>query len=257
MKVTVCVFPDQEDLLEETWQRLIAHVRQEDSDLVLLGEMPFYPWPANRAEYNEALWQASMEAHARMEARFGELGDVVLASSRPQVREGRNFHEAFVWDPTHGLRAVHDKYYLPEEDGFWEATWYSRGEKLFEPIDTPVGKVGFLMCTEMWFTEHARAYGRMGVDLLLCPRATGMSSRDKWIAGGRAAAVCSGAFCLSANRGGVDAQGFTWADAGWIIDPEEAEVLGIADTDSPFCTREIDLSVASTAKSTYPRYVLE
>ena len=63
---------------------------------------------------------------------------------------------------------------------------------------------GFLICSEMWFTEHARAYAKQGIHLLLCPRATPMASVSKWIAGGRVAAVTSGAFCLSASFGGVD-----------------------------------------------------
>jgi N-carbamoylputrescine amidase len=84
-----------------------------------------------------------------------------------------------------------------------------------------------------------------------------MASSGKWLAGGRAAAVMSGAFCLSSNRSGIDATGFEWGGHGWIIEPEEGDVLAVTDRGQPFVTVDIDLAVADTAKRTYPRYVTE
>jgi N-carbamoylputrescine amidase len=75
--------------------------------------------------------------------------------------------------------------------------------------------------------------------------------------GGRAAAVMSGAFCLSSNRGGVDARGHAWGGHGWIIEPDQGTVLGTSSTERPFLTLEIDLSAAKQAKRRYPRYVSE
>lgn len=86
--------------------------------------------------------------------------------------------------------------------------------------------------------------------------ATELFSAQKWIAGGRAAAVMSGAFCLSSNRGGVDATGIQWGGHGWIIDPD-GYVLGLTSPENPFLTCDIDLSAATVAKQSYPRYVAE
>ncbi|MEO1368346.1 MAG: carbon-nitrogen hydrolase family protein, partial [Acidobacteriota bacterium] len=70
--------------------------------------------------------------------------------------------------------------------------------------------------------------------------------------------VVSGAYSLSSNFSG-DAGGELgpWGGAGWIIEPEEGEVLGVTSADAPFLTLDIDLGVADLAKSTYPRYVEE
>jgi len=83
-----------------------------------------------------------------------------------------------------------------------------------------------------------------------------MASADKWLAGGRAAAVMCGAFCLSSNRGGLDINGMEWAGQGWIIEPD-GEILGLTSLEDPFVTVDIDLQTAEKAKKTYPRYVLE
>lgn len=59
----------------------------------------------------------------------------------------------------------------------------------------------------IWFTLHARAYAKQGIQILLCPRATLFSTIDKWILTGHVAAIMSGAYCLSSNRRGYSKQG--------------------------------------------------
>lgn len=257
MKVTVCEFSNDPAGLERDWQALVAHVSSEASDLVLLPEMPFYPWAAHTDRVDAAVWQASVDAHDRWLSRLTDLSPAIVLGTRPVLEQGGRFNEGFVLDSASGYRAVHTKYYLPDEDGFWEASWYERGDGEFAPVQTEKARVGFLICTEMWFTEHARAYAKQGVHLLACPRATPLHSADKWIAGGRTAAVMAGAFCLSSNRGGVDSMGAGWGGTGWIIEPEEGRLLGLTSSEQPFQTVEIDLKAAEAAKQTYPRYVRE
>lgn len=253
MRVTVCELPDQ--VGETAWTHLIDHATAERPDILLLPEMPFSPWIAATDAESDAGWSEAVGRHDTWHARFAELQVPTVTGSRPVWDAGARFNEAFVWTADGGYLAVHRKHYLPDEPGFWEATWYQRGDGTF--ITAPAGdtSLGFLVCTEIWFTEHARSYARQGAGLVLCPRATEITSADKWIAGGRAAAVMGGAFCLSSNRTGA-ATGMTWGGNGWIIDPDGV-VLAVTSPDDPIITREIDIDVADAAKTTYPRYVLE
>jgi predicted amidohydrolase len=255
MKVTVCELANDPSELAGDWEALVRHVRAEASDLVLLPEVPFHPWIARTDHFDPAVWQASVEAHDRWMGRLAELSPAVVASSRPIVQEGKRLNQGYFWEAGHGYRPVHAKVYLPDEKGFWEASWYDRGEREFSVVGTSKARIGFLICTEIWFNVHAREYARQGIHLLVCPRATPAPSVDKWIAGGRTAAVVSGAFCLSSNFGGDN--GMPWGGSGWIIEPEEGEVLGLTSPGQPFLTLEIDLGVAEAAKQTYPRYVLD
>ncbi len=117
--------------------------------------------------------------------------------------------------------------------------------------------IGFAICTEMWFLHRAREYSKLGLQLLACPRATLSPSTGKWLAGGRVAAVVSGAFCLSSNFSGNAGAAGPWGGTGWVVEPEEGEVLATTSAASPFATVEIDLAVADAAKHTYPRYVAD
>lgn len=255
-KITVCQFPEGVDHLESAWADLRKHTEAMGSDLVLLPEMPFAPWLSAFEEPDAARWKAAAEEHRQWLPRFAELGAAVVAGSHPIEEDGDFYNEAFIWTAEAGYQAVHRKRYLPNEEGFREARWYKAAPKHFEVVDSPVGKIGFLICTEIWFTEWAREYARQGIHFLLCPRATA-SSVEKWLVGGRAAAIMSGAWCLSSNRGGLDERGWDWAGGAWIVEPEDGEVHGVTGSSAPFITLEVDATAADRAKATYPRYVVE
>ncbi len=257
MRVTVCELPDGRSELDERWPALAAHCRERASEFVLLPEMPFSPWLASSDEADQNAWMSAVVEHESWQKALVELGAGIVGGTSPIIDQGENFNEAFVWSRTGGARGVHRKHYLPDEEGFWEARWYQRGPRQFVPTDAGALRIGFLVCTEIWFTEHARGYAGNGVNLLAAPRATGLASSDKWLAGGRAAAVVSGTFCLSSNRTGTDRNGFEWGGHGWVIEPEEGDVLAVTTPDEPFVTVDIDLEVAAAAKRTYPRYVAE
>jgi N-carbamoylputrescine amidase len=219
--------------------------------------MPFSRWLAASPDVDQSVWLSAVSEHCSWRKAVSDLGPAIVIATQPVVRDGRNHNEGYVWSEDGGYLPGHLKYYLPDEAGFWEAQWYERGPKEFAAIAVDGVRIGFLICTEMWFTEHARAYATQGVQILAAPRATGLASADKWVAGGRAAAIMAGAFCLSSNRGGTDATGFEWGGHGWIIEPEEGDVLAMTTPREPFVTVNIDLEVARKAKSTYPRYVEE
>ena len=80
--------------------------------------------------------------------------------------------------------------------------------------------------------------------------------RQKWLAGGQTAAVCSGAYCLSSNLWAPAGGKADLGGLGWITDPE-GNILATTGPDDPFATAEIDLAFAQDSKRTYPRYVPE
>ena len=196
-----------------------------------------------------------MVAHDQWIPRFSELSAATVIGSRPVIQNGKRHNEGFIWTPDSGYQASHVKYYLPNEEGFWEASWYQRGKRDFTVVQSGKINVGFLICTELWFFEHAREYSRQDIHLLVCPRVTPQSSVDKWIAGGRAAAVVSGAFCLSSNLIGPNTEEISFGGAGWVTEPEEGTVLVVTSRNYPFLTLDIDLEKAEKANRTYPRYV--
>lgn len=253
MKVTICQMRNEGDGLRHDWESLVIHATKHKPDLVLLPEMIFSRWLAVNEVRDEAAWEAAVKSHDEWLERLSELGCTV-AGTRP-VSEPNAQNHGFLYTETDGLAHVHTKYYLPNDAGFWEANWYERGEKSFEPFQAGQAKAGMMICTDVWFTEHARKLGREGIQLLLNPRATDYGTEDKWLAGARACAVVSGAFVLSSNHSGGKYPA-KMGGMGWVVDPNGV-VLGVTSFDEPYLTLDIDLNSADKAKESYPRYVLE
>jgi N-carbamoylputrescine amidase len=255
VKVTFCEMSDDRDRFADEWERLRRHVSREASDLVLLPEMPFYFWFCAEPKFDKKVWKEAVTEHAVWMERLGELGSPVVLGTRPVDMGKRRVNEGFVWTEKDGAMGVQLKNYLPDEPGFYEATWYRRGDRTFSPFVASGLKGGFLICSDLWSMASARAFGRAGVHLLAVPRTTGMASVEKWLVGGRAAAVVSGAYCVSSNRAGKRGEA-EFGGTGWAVDPD-GQVIGLTSGTKPFVTVEVDIGNAEKAKKTYPRSALE
>jgi len=257
MRVTVCQLQVDADGREAEWRQLQDHLSAKKSDFLLLPEMPFAPWLASSPDFDPADWQQAVASHEEWIGRLDELGVPTVASTRPINKGARRHNQAYVWQSGESLINAHDKYYLPDEDYYWEASWYQPPNAArFVACQAGPTVVGFQICTEMWFMQHAREYGKQGVQLNLVPRATPHESTAKWVAGGQAAAVISGAYCLSSNLFALPGAEANLGGVAFICGPE-GDVLATTDAAHPFATLNIDLDLADRAKATYPRYVID
>jgi len=247
MKVTICQLHDEPDALPRDWERLVAHTRIEHTDLVLLPEMPFFPWFATVRGFNARVWERAVATHDAWEGRLEELAPAAVLGSRPIDFGNERCNAGFVWEEDTDLRGVHRKDCLPNQECLWEASWFHLAIPDFVPVRVGDVNIGFLIGAELWMMEQARIYAREHVHLLVTPRATDAVTFDRWLLGGRVAAVLAGAFGLSSNR--VDEAG-RYGGQGWIVNPD-GDVLALTSSKRPFLTLEIDLTLAGQAKSTH------
>jgi len=257
MKVTVCQLDNRPGRLDAMLDELAAHIDSQQSEFLLLPEMCFHEWLAADNNPDSEHWLAAVNSHARAILELDNLGVRAAIGTRPIINDAGSFrNQAYLWTIESGVLPVHEKYYLPNEDGYWEASWYERGERRFDlchALDTPIG---VQICTEMWFFEWARHFASLGAEMLCIPRATPHGSLHKWLAGGQAAAVCAGAYCLSSNIWNPPGSKADCGGLGWIISPD-GDVLAQTSEDSPFASIEVDREFSRQSKSTYPRYVPE
>ena len=257
MKVTVCQLDNRPGYLQAMLDKLAAYIKEENSDFLLLPEMCFSEWLAADPVPDAKRWQSAVSDHKHQIARFDQLGARAIMGTRPIIRKNGSFrNEAYIWTAESGPQTVHEKYYLPDEPQYWENSWYDRGERRFELARALGMRLGVQICTEMWFFEWARHYAKSRAEILCVPRATPHSTQAKWLAGGQAAAVCSGAYCLSSNIWNPQGSKADLGGLGWIIDPDGG-ILATTNENAPFATAEIDLELARQSKNTYPRYVRE
>lgn len=236
------------------WEVLTRRVRRIKPDVLLLNEMPFGRWIAGGPARDHRVLIESHRAHELGMSRLGDLGAPVVIGTRAVMHDGRSVNQGFVWTADRGLQVVHTKQFFPDEEGYYEARWFERGDLKFRVVDVRGLKVAFLICTDVWFGEWARHYGKLGAHLIVVPRATPRPSLEQWKTGIAAAALVSGCYVASSNRVGRDAQGQVFGGRGWIFDPD-GKVLAASSSTRPVAVATIDRAVADGAKLEYPRYV--
>ena len=98
-----------------------------------------------------------------MNEAVGDLGD------------HRNYNCTLVVDSAGEIVSTYRKTHLYDAFGYKESDTIKAGEKFFEPIDTPFGKMGLFVCYEVRFPEVARYQRSKGADIIIMPTA--------WVAG--------------------------------------------------------------------------
>ena len=257
MKAAVCQLDNRPGYLEPLLAALAQFVRAEAVDFLLLPEMCFSAWLAADPQPDAGRWETAVIDHQDHISRLNRLGAQAILGTRPIINaQGSLRNQAYLWTASSGAQGFHEKYYLPDEEDYWENSWYDRGERRFDLARALGLRIGVQICTEMWFFEWARHYAKARADLLCVPRATPHGTLDKWLAGGQAAAVCAGAYCLSSNLWNPAGSKANLGGLGWIIDPD-GRILTATDEQNPFAACEIDLEFARLSKKSYPRYVRE
>lgn len=50
-----------------------------------------------------------------------------------------------------------------------EKLWFTPGDEGYSVFDTPIGRIGLLVCWDIWFPETARIVAQMGADIICIP----------------------------------------------------------------------------------------
>ena len=138
---------------------------------------------------------------------------ITLVSSLFEKRAGGLYHNtAVVFGPNGKILGTYRKMHIPDDPGFNEKFYFTPGDTGFQPIDTPVGRLGILVCWDQWYPEAARLMALRGAQILIYPTAIGwargekkdvcQTQRNAWQTIQRSHAIANGLFVLSINRTG-------------------------------------------------------
>lgn len=256
IKVTICELSEDRHEFLTDWSALQKHIAGERPRLLLLPEMPFDRWLAADRNISKELKMESIERHRDWMNELEKLEADYIVYSTPEYIGDKFLNTAYVYSKRDGHQRLHSKAYFPEEPHFWEESCFDRPDPVvFDTFLLDGFCIGVLLCTELWFTNNAKKYGEQGIDLLLCPRATGKESVEQWLNCGRTSAIISGSYCLSSNRSGNGAEGFQWGGTGWIAAPINGSLLATSSKNNKFVSITVDLEKSRLAKKEYPLYV--
>ena len=249
------------------WQHLIDEVHKHQPDLLIMNEMPFGEWLPAAPTFDKKAAEDWVAMHETALAALCDLPVKTVLSSRPVCAGSRLANEAFLLDTSEAwegdghleasprYRFLHQKHYFPEEEGFFEATWFTTEKTGFNIA--PIGdiKVGGLLCTELMFNEWARHYRTLGAHLIAAPRAAG-TSLTAWHTAAKMAAITSGCYVVSANRAGAGQNGQIFGGTAFAYAPG-GELIGETNDQTPTLSFNLNTTRVQTTQANYPCYVKE
>lgn len=142
-----------------------------------------------------------------------------------------------------------------------EKSWFEPGAQL-TLVDLPFGRLGMIICFDLWFPEPARALAVAGAEIIAVPTNWVASfKRTVWDDRGycqgdyiaMATAAQNSVVMVCADRIGVE-RGTTFLGASIIVGPDGWPVAGPASRDQPeLLMAEVDLDDVELARQRTPR----
>jgi N-carbamoylputrescine amidase len=106
------------------------------------------------------------------------------------------------------------KMHIPDDPGYYEKFYFTPGDLGFRAFDTPVGRVGTLICWDQWYPEAARLTALRGAGIIFYPTAIGWHPPEKeshgaqqldaWQTVQRGHAIANGVYVAAVNRAGLE-----------------------------------------------------
>ena len=172
-------------------------------------------------------------------------------------RDGECRHNSAVLIGPDGPLATYRKLHLY----YNEKSWFEPGGEL-PVVDTPIGRIGMIICFDLWFPEPARALALAGADIIAVPTNWVASFKhtvwdDRGYCQGdyvaMATAAQNGVIMACADRIGVE-RDTRFIGASIIVGADGWPVAGPASKDSPeLLLADVDLDDVARARRRTPR----
>ena len=152
---------------------------------------------------NNRLWDLSEPLDGETSKLFSQLAhklDITIVSGFIERGDylGQVFNSAAVWLPTtSGISGVYRKMHAFGA----EKQWFASGND-YPVFDTPIGRIGIMICYDMGFPEVGRILTLRGAELLLAPSAWCEQDQNMWHIDSAARALENGVHVAAVNRWG-------------------------------------------------------
>ncbi len=123
--------------------------------------------------------------------------------------DGRCYNTVLVINDAGDIVTAYRKTHLYDAFESRESDLFIPGDSLFDPVDTPFGRIGVFVCYELRFPEVARSQRKRGADILLVPSAwvRGEMKSEHFRTLVTARAIENTAYVLACNKSGNTAMG--------------------------------------------------
>ena len=157
-------------------QTMKEHISKTNADMYIFGEISLTGYRCkdelrNLVETIDGPSVAYMKKVAKDKKCYIIFGMPLKDSNV----EGLTHNSAVLVHPD-GKADVYNKWFLPNFGPFEEKLFFDEGESL-KVFDTKYGKIGILICYDLFFPEICKAYSLQGADIIICISASPSTTR--------------------------------------------------------------------------------
>ena len=237
--------------------RMASRARRAGARLLVFPELSLtgYALQDLAAEVALAAEDPRLEALGR-----ASRGLALVAGFVERAPSGRIYNAAGVWERGR-LAHVHRKAYLPTYGMFDEGRDFAPGPRL-RAFDTSFGRVGILICEDLWHLSSSLVLALDGAELLIVisnsplkatgRRGQGLWTPDAWLDLLRLTARFHTVWVAYANRVGFE-EGWGFAGGSCVIDPAGTIVAREPEGDGEaLVMANIDRAELARARAAFP-----
>ena len=180
--------------------------------------------------------------------------DIAIVTSFPRMCDDGISRISSVFIDEGKIVSVYDKICLPTHGMFDEMRYFGRGEKL-QAFQTRFGKLGMLICRDIWHPELSFIYSAQGAQMIIVPSAIparNLNNKGFGITASLERTVANTAFCnqmfvLLCNRVGVE-DGVSFLGNSRVCSPNGKTLMVMPELDESLEYAMVDFSELSVAR---------
>ncbi|HXF06555.1 MAG TPA: nitrilase-related carbon-nitrogen hydrolase [Blastocatellia bacterium] len=242
----------------EIHREYIARAVERGSDLIVFPELSLTGYYLEDLVPDVALDPRRSDIFATL-AEQSEIHDIDIVVGFVEVADDFRFFNAAAYLSHGELRHIHRKVYLPTYGMFDEGRYLAPGEML-RAFDTRWGRMGMLICEDMWHPSTTYVLAQDGAQVILCLSAgpgrgvrqqEKLGSRLAWETITRAASQAYMIYTLYVNRVGFE-DGAFFSGGSEVVDPFGRPVVRASEPDETLLVAELDQQEIRRARTFYP-----
>ena len=234
---------------------IIAHARMDGVDLLIFPELSLTGYALGDQAFDVAIRSAADDPTFGRLLAASEYLDLVV--SFVEVDERHRYFISAAYLSEGRLIHLHRKLYLPTYGLFNESRVYTPGRSVLA-FDTRFGRVGMLICEDIWHASSLWLLWQDGADILILISASvehgqgeALSTADKVLSMCRTYALLFTDFVIHVNQTGEDDTGRYWGNS-IVYGPDASLLLEGPRDEAALVVGEIDTGLLAPARRALP-----
>ena len=199
--------PDDGDVVALV-ERFAADAQAKGVELLVFPESLMSRYEADLGDFLAESQPVDGTFTQAVNAIAARCGLWIVYTMNERNEDGRPFNTAVAVDSEGAVRGIYRKVHLFDSATTTESERMAASDALFEPIETPFGKLGMAICYDLRFPEVSRTAALQGCDIMVYPAA--------WVDGAGKAAQWETLLCARAIENEMFVLGACRADEGYI-----------------------------------------